>query len=118
MPGIRRGAALQPFLAGVSVRVPSLAASLAKTPEQLHAAQGGARVCVVADLPQEAQPGPLIGCKFVTLMHRTHLRKMDLIAALDLLVTRGSVLPEASRISSSQARSLAVTAVPKMSKIA
>ena len=85
------------------------------------------RIGATADHPDKFDPDLLVRAEFVPFAgwrrghHEfafTHFPNIPLRVARDLAVSRGSVLPEASRSSSSQPCSFLVTAVPKMSPIA
>jgi len=113
--GIRRGTDTQPFLAGDTrpflLRLPSLT----DTPQELNAPQGGCRVAVEGDHPQELQPGAFVCCEDFHPLHLAHRPKIALSAACDRLVMRGSLLSEAARIALIQAVSFSVTGSPKIS---
>ena len=92
--------------------------SLTDAPQKLHAPQGGRKVTIQADHPQEFEPAAFVLSEIFHLQHHAHLPKIALIAACDRLVMRGSLLSEAARIALIQVVSFSVMGSPKISMTA
>lgn len=107
--GIRRGAVLEPFLASAR---PIGSPETAETPQELHTTQCWSWISAFAHIAQKAQPSTFVFCGWFCFGHTAHPPKIALSAARDLVVRRGFLLCEASRISSSQTNSFSVMGVP------